>query len=481
MSRPLPLHPPGMRLSAFLLCLCACIATKPAASEADVSPLRPEDFAYGRTLRPSADGALQTALLDRVVYEGVVSEALHDIRVFDATGRQVPHALRASGRPPAAPQTMRLPVFALPTRAPAAPESAWGVDAEVGEDGAVIRLRARAEMAAPESAAPESGATAYLLDASGAPDAILRLDLELDAPPGNFMAILRVDASNDTSVFRPLVDRASIVRLEEQGHSIQRLHVDLPRARQKYLRLRWMEDSPRLPIRGVTARLAARAVDMPLERLRLEGEPVDGRPGTHRFEIGGPLPIEHVQVLPSDRNDLMRVELRGARDREGPYRLRWAGLIHRFEGGLSPISGAPLQNDPIPWTHWPDRFIEVVVSPQGGAREASAPQLEVAWAPHQLLFVTRGPGPYRLAWGRADAPDRAFDAPRLLERTRTPLRELPAASAQMGEPAPLGDASVLEPAPRSVPPRTVALWILLVLVVVAVAGMSLRLIGEIKA
>ena len=59
----------------------------------------PTDFAWGRAVETQASGPLQTLLLDVSVYRGAVSPDLADLRVFNAAGEVVPHAIRPLGDP----------------------------------------------------------------------------------------------------------------------------------------------------------------------------------------------------------------------------------------------------------------------------------------------------------------------------------------------------------------------------------------------
>jgi hypothetical protein len=74
-----------------------------------------------------------------------------------------------------------------------------------------------------------------------------------------------------------------------------------------------------------------------------------------------------------------------------------------------------------------------------------------------------------------------FTAAELLHTVGTPRGTVARETAQLGQPHPVGDPSVLEPVAPGIAPRTLALWAFLVLVVAGVVGLSLRLLGQMRS
>jgi len=92
----------------------ASLGTAARAVADEATRLGVGDFAQGRVLEPGSSRALQSATLDLEVYRASVEPGLADLRVFNAAGETVPHAIRAA--PPAAARAagrVRLPLFPL--------------------------------------------------------------------------------------------------------------------------------------------------------------------------------------------------------------------------------------------------------------------------------------------------------------------------------------------------------------------------------
>jgi len=429
------------------------------------------DFAQGRVLEPGSSRALQSATLDLEVYRASVEAGLADLRVFNAEGETVPHAIRAA--PAAAarePERVPLPVF--PIAESGAASGSGGpleIDAEVSAFGAIVRLRGGRS-----ASSDPADRGVWLVDASGLDrEPVVGLELGLAPSSRDFIAHLRVDATDDLTRFRTHVSRVALARLSRDGHEIERLDLALPETRARYLKLSLIEGALPGPLESVTARIATPPEGPLLRRTRVAGRAVEGEPDRFVYDIQADLPIESIDVLPGEPNTLLDVQIESARDPGGPWTRRYSGLVYRLE------SGGSLRNAPIPWHGGAGRHLRLTRSPKGGADASMVPpEIEIAWRPAQLLFVARGEKPFTLAYGRRGATEAAFEASRLVALAGDELSRLDETTATLGPPMVLAGERAYDPPPRSVPWRRVALWTVLVLVVGIVLRMSLRLVGR---
>ncbi len=465
--------------------------TPAVAAEAD--RLGVGDFAVGRVIEPGSSRALQSATLDLDVYRASVERGLADLRVFNAAGETVPHAIRAAPPAEVRPvERVRLPVFPIagPGAAPAAgpggaaasEESedseasgesgesggALEIDAEISESGAIVRLRDRR----PARSAP-SGRAVWLVDASeldGEP--IAGLEFEPAPSSEDFIAYLRVDGTDDLTSFRTHRSRAALARLTRDAHQIERLDLALPATRARYLKLEVIEGAWPGPLESVTARIATQPEAPALLRTSVAGRAIEGEPGRFVYDIQADLPIEWIDVVPGEPNTLLDVRIDSARVSGGPWANRYAGLVYRLE------PGGRLRNAPIPWRGGSVRQLRLTLSPKGGVDPSSAPpDIEIGWRPARILFVARGEGPFTLAYGRRGARDVAFEASRLVGLAAEELTRLDDPAAALGPPRMLAGDRAYAPPPREVPWRRIGLWAVLVLAVGIVLRMSLRLLG----
>jgi hypothetical protein len=468
----------GFVVGLLIIVGTASVGRPTSAAAAEGERLGVGDFAVGRIIAPGSSRALQSAILDLDVYRASVEPGLADLRVFNATGETVPHAIRPA--PPAAARKVgrvRLPVFpvadpnedqAAGRGATAGSEGAIEIDAEISESGAILRLRDRR----PARSGP-AGQGAWLVDASGLDgEPIAALELEPAPRSKDFIAYLRVDATDDLTSFRTQKRRVALARLSRDGHEVERLDLALPATRARYLKLTVVEGTWPGPLESVTARIATAPEAPEPWRTRVAGRAIEGEPGRFLYDIEADLPIEWIDVVPSEPNTLLDVQIDSAREPGGPWMNRYEGLVYRLE------PGGTLRNAPISWRGASARHLRVTLSPKGGADGSTAPpEIEVGWRPAQILFVARGEGPFTLAYGRRGARDVAFEARRVVGLAADDLTRLDESTAALGPPMRLAGDRAYAPPPRAVPWRRIALWMVLVVAVGVVLRMSLRLLG----
>lgn len=458
----------------------ACLAGGAAAED---DALRPEDFAHGRAIETTSDAPLQTLLVDLPVYQGSVEPDLADVRVMNGAGEPVPHAVRRlAGTDREARDDVALPLFALRRADPGEPATkgvevgsaaarSYRIRAEVSESGALVEV----ESEPPGAETGEGPPPAYLLDASQLSAAVVRLEFDLAPGQAGFVVPVRVEGSNDLMHFDRLLDRAALVRLEQDGHQIDKSHVDLPAARRRYLRVSWPAAPLPVQVKGVRAKLKPGRAAKPRERTRVTGRPVDDEAGAFLFDLGGDVPIDRAQVLLPQTNTLVQASVYSGLTAEGPWRLGHDGVLYDLQYGET------LRNPEIRLPVMRRRFVKLVVAPGGGGIGSGTPQLEVSWHPEQLLFIRRGEPPFRLVYGRSGGEPTPFGTSELLKAWPEPRRELPRASAHLGDEFPLGDPSVLEPPAPPLPYRTWALWGVLLLAVGGVLAMSASLLRQMRS
>lgn len=103
------------------------------------------------------------------------------------------------------------------------------------------------------------------------------------------------------------------------------------------------------------------------------------------------------------------------------------------------------------------------------------------FVPHMLVFLTRGEGPFSLAWGSSRAPNAALDAGTLIPGYRAgQAMTASTATLEMAKPGPAGGPA------RPVPPNPAGLskgvlWGVLVFGVLVLGGIASVLIKQIKA
>lgn len=362
---------------------------------AKAATFRQADYAYSATLELTGAGPVYAASLPLEVYRSVTHADLTDICVVNASGEVVPFAVRRPAAPPSRnPEPVRLRLFPI-----------LGVSQASGE---ALRLRLREGETAisierSEAAAGPDHPSSYLIDARALQHPIAELRIGWDSAAPDFSARLRIDASDDLEHWRPISSGAQIVSLHYAGQAFVRNEVPITSTRASFLRLTWnsVQGSPVIN----TVEAIPRAIEPPLKRLSLEvAGSATGRPGEFDFDLGARLPVEQVNLLLPEPNSIVRAEIlipvSGARK----WRPVAEGRIYDLAlPGSGNLASKPISVPPTPERHWKVRIGEA-----GGGIGRGVPRLEVSWIPSEVVFLTRGKGPFKLLYGNADATSLAL-------------------------------------------------------------------------
>lgn len=430
---------------------------------------RPEQFAAGAPIRVAGKAAIYGVTLPVEVYSGAARADLGDLRVFNAAGEPVPFAfVPRPADPVAQPSTAALALF--PLRAPAG-TGVDGLDVRVhrAADGTIVNISAR-------EAAPgdRDRLVGYLLDASSFKEPLHALELAL-AGSEDFVARIKVEASDDLAAWRTLAADAPVVRLSADGHRLTATRVRLQPQRAKYLRLSWPAKGPAVELTGVRAESQETTVEPMRVWVAASGVPAKDRANTYDFDVGGRFPGERVRLLLPEPNTVVYGSL-FARDKpDAEWRLVRVAVAYRLhENGREIVSPDLVLSDADA------RYWQLRVDPRSGVLGSGAPRLELGWVPQQLAFAARGGDPFLLAWGNGTAQPASLPIEALVPGYRRDAAGKEAGSsdlvaiapATLGEPRPIAGASAL--APR-IDWKRIVLWSSLVAAVLLLGWMSWRL------
>jgi hypothetical protein len=428
---------------------------------------RPEDFAYAIALEPATAGPLRRVELPPAVYLGVTRADLGDVRVFNAQGEVVPHALmpRPAPETSAGPATL-LPYFPIRT-ATGAPQEAIDIKVQRTASGTITRVEATRGAAGAILAL-----TGYLIDASGFKAPIASLELAFREPASGYTGTVRVEGSDDLARWSTLAAGAPVVALQFGGERLERKLVELGAARSKYLRLTWPAGQPPLELTAVQARPSGVAVEPARAWRTVEGTPVGDRPGEFGFDLEGRFPVDRLRVeLPQD-NTVIAAQMLSRADPQADWRPIASSVLYRLRQEPQPVASPALA---IGANH--DRYWLLRVDQKGGGVGRGVVRLEAGWLPQTLVFAARGDGPFQLAYGHARAQPSAYPIESLVPGFRTDA-EVRAELATAGEQRTLAGAAALRPRRDY---RTWSLWGVLVLGVVLLAWMAWRLGKQVGA
>ncbi len=440
-----------------------------AATGASAQPLPtesaalPADFAWTWPIHTGDRRGAFEIVLDVEVYGRIRRNDLRDLAAFNGGGQMIPLAPRNN----------------VP-----APTSTWpAVDwlaAPTSQDGAVsqelvLRLRRDPSGSLRElhldnsDRNPPEPSRNLLIDLGERPPPVATLQLE-PADTGHPIDVrVNVLESDDLSHWRSLAHGLALVALTDGPVRIERLRLDFPASRARYLRLMLVNGShwPDL------VRIAREQRDAPpvLRRmLDLTGEADGEQAGRFVYRTPGPVPIDALTVRLHQANSTARVRIEIRERASDPWRhLLWLDAYRLDRDGGELLSPATTFA-PIRASHWR-------LSSEPAL--AVAPTLEAAFQPDTFVLLTEGEPPYLLAAGsvRSERPMFPIDAAlTTLQQTEGPDWQPERAAIGPGREA--GGAAALRP---DTGPywRAGLLWAVLVIGAILVAMSALRLLRRV--
>lgn len=449
------------RVAASLLTMAAVVAS---AEDTD-RPLRPDDFAFAIPIDAPANAAHLRLDIPLPVYQKALRADLGDLRVFNAAGEVVPHAIVM---PPATRSRTNsvAPLSFFPLKARRESKGVDGLEivARKGAAGTVLEVRDQGQ------AAPGERLVGYIMDASGFDRLPTALLLEWEQQAENFLGSVRVEASDDLKGWRVAAANAPVASLSFSGQALAERRVPLTGEKAKYLRLSWPGSQPELVLRKLSAEFSSEANDV--ARTWVEAAPAasTGKPGEYGFDLGATASVDRLRLELPQSNTIVAVSFASRADPKDEWRHVTGGMVYRLarDGGGENTS-PDLEVAPLSHRYWLLR-----VDTRGGGLGSGAPRLSAAYVRRQLVFVPRGLGPYQLAVGSASAKPGAYPIASLVpDYKEQALARIP--EARTGDLRTAGGEARLRDQ-QPLPWRRIALWGALVAAVAILGAMAWSLL-----
>lgn len=430
------------------------------ASAAGAESPQPDQFARGVTVLPqSAQPVVQLAVPDEV-YRTVTRDHLADVRVFDGSGKVIPHALCAAPeREPPVVSTVDLPIVAIQV-AKAARE---GTQVEVEtEGGARIAVR-ESDDGTPVAVSTE----AHVIDATGIADELRAIELDWQPTDGASEARVRIDASDDLDRWQTVVNATTLVRAGN-AEQLRRERIELPQARYHYLRIERVDRGRPIAIQSVHAEQIAPGAEIEPQWFTPPQKTTDeGRTA----ELDRRVPIRYARLKLPYQNMTTRATLRSRADAKSPWIVRWSGEAYSVVADGVHRASRPATLDDVTDREWQLQL-------NGGTADLD---FELGYRPALVRFMAQGEGPFTLAFGSRQAePATALGCEDLLSNVDAKaLREM-TADAIASPSRSLGGEDALRPLPKKTPLRLIVLWSALIVGVALLVTMALSLMKRVR-
>ncbi|HEX6828674.1 MAG TPA: DUF3999 domain-containing protein [Burkholderiales bacterium] len=428
------------------LAMLAAAAFCVHAGEAERAP-QLDDFAFAITIHAPENAAHLRLDIPPAVYQKALRTNLGDVRVFNAAGEVVPHAVVA---PPAGRSRTEslapMSFFPLKARRDARGVEGLEIVARKGAAGTVLEVRDQGRTASADKL------VGYILDSSGFDRLPTALLLDWEPRADNFLGSVRVEASDDLKDWRFAAANAPLASLSFGGQALAERRVPLSGEKAKYLRLSWPGGQPELVLTKVSAEFRTETSEVPRDWIDAVPTASTGNPGEYGFDLGASAVVDRLRIALPQPNTIVAVSIASRAEPKAEWRQVTGGMVYRLTGnGGGEITSPDLEFAPSAHRHWLLR-----VDQRGGGLGSGAPRLSAAYVRQQLVFVPRGPGPYQLAVGSAAAKPGAYPIASLVPGYREEaLARIP--EARTGELRTAGGEARLKDQ-QPLPWRRIALW-----------------------
>lgn len=463
-----------------VIALCVLILVWSTSAWADgnmkiskVEPPSPGDFAYGiditKDVEPKDAAGLYEVILPLDVYRGVTRSDLGDLRVFNDAGEVVPHIIRQPEAEKVTDTTVSdLPFF--PIRAESRRQlDGLSLNVRKNKEGAIIDLNTSDQ----SEEGKKTELVGYVVDTSALDRRIGSLDLEWEAGLENQVSTVIVMRSDDLKNWS-MITTASVTRLNYEGHILEKSMVKFRPVRARYLKLTWPPMEKPLILTRVLLHEEQTRSSIPRNWISIQGAEIPERPGEYIFDLKGYLPVDRIRFQLPDDNLLITAELYSTNDPdEGRQRRLWQGQFYHLRQG-----GETFVNDDVK-VAFRTRYVVLKVDQRDARLGSGMPVIQFGWEPLRLIFMTRGAGPYRLAYGSIEVKSSGFRMDSVLKRLADSNGDLKLPRATAGKEYTLGGEARLN-LPRELPWKKWILWSVLVLGVAVTGWMSVGLYRQMQ-
>lgn len=436
---------------------------------APTAPPTPEDFAYGIKIETEGQASVWHLRVPDDVYRKVTRPDLGDIRIFDATGRVIPHTLR---RPEA---TIKEPP--VPVSLPIFPLYQTGKNDSVGQTVRIItddKGTITKDIRETVSIQEDEFISAYLLDATkiqSQPDRLI-LGWESVTETG-FSGRVNVDVSDDLSEWRRLVSNATLADLQFDGHQLFNSEISVPVRPYNYLRISWPIALREVRLKKVTASFPYGKHPPQQQWIKISGIKIPEEASSYDFDTQGNWPVNQARIVFPTGNVLIKGELASRPEKKSIWNRRYLGQFYK----LVQEKGTLLISSPVTFKTTSDRYWRLEEVGGGNLLDRNSPVLELAWVPHILTFVAQGDPPYMLAYGSASVGPQEQSLPQMVVSVHGAINVTNKA-ARTTQGFLLGGTEKLVPPPEPLPWKAWLLWLVLITGVALLAWMVWRLSRE---
>ncbi|CAN7442760.1 DUF3999 domain-containing protein [Polaromonas sp. LjRoot131] len=438
-----------------------------------------KSYAVRIPVTPAPDAPLQRLLLPAEALVRLQSPAYADLRIFNAAGQPVPMALASVPTPTSTQEhSVKLPAYPILGTEGAAAAGLEGLSLRIEERQGKRVVQLNTGGTTTGTAAPQKVLGA-LLDARKLKEPVAGMTLDADLPVGQPVTF-NVQASKDLKSWRPLADTV-LYRADASASAASlgdtRLDLSMADLKDHYLRISW--GSAAVTVRGATL-LTSQSTAVRQRVSATMATPALTNAHELVFALPFATPVAALRITPQGSNVLVPIRVLGRKHREQPWALLASSVVYRLGAAGKEQSSGPVD---LQGASVREVKIEADAKTPGFA---AAPEITLQFEPAQLVFLASGQGPFTLAAGQASAAAAFLPMASLIpnyqasQENALPLAQADVAKADVTGGGLAGPLVAGSPQGDGLPTRSLVLWGILLLGVLALAGMAWGLLKQTK-
>lgn len=440
-----------------------------------------KSYAVRIPVTPAPDAPLQRLLLPAEALVRLQSPAYADLRIFNAAGQPVPMALASVPTPTSTQEhSVKLPAYPILGAEGAAAAGLEGLSLRIEERQGkrVVQLNTTGTSTTASAAAPQKVLGA-LLDARKLKEPVASMTLDADLPVGQPVTF-NVQASKDLKNWRPLADTV-LYRADASASAASlgdtRLDLSMADLRDHYLRISW--GAAAVTVRGATL-LTSQSTAVRQRVSVTMATPALTNAHELSFALPFATPVAALRITPQGSNVLVPIRVLGRNHREQPWALLASSVVYRLGAAGKEQASGPVD---LQGASVREVKIEADAKTPGFA---AAPEITLQFEPAQLVFLASGQGPFTLAAGQKGAAAAFLPMASLIpnyqasQENALPLAQADVAKADVTGGGLAGPLVAGSPQGDGLPTRSLVLWGILLLGVLALAGMAWGLLKQTK-
>jgi hypothetical protein len=442
-------------------------------------------YAVRIPVTPVPDAPLQRLLLPAEALVRLQSAGYADLRLFNAAGQPVPMALASVPTQTSTQEhSVKLPAYPILGAEAAATAGLEGLSLRIEERQGrrVVQLNTTGTTGTTSASAAPQKVLGALLDARKLKEPVAAMTLDADLPVGQPVSF-NVQASKDLKSWRPLADTV-LYRADASASAASlgdtRLDLAMADLKDHYLRITW--GAAAVTVRGATL-LSSQSTAVRQRVSASMAAPALANAHELGFALPFSTPVAALKITPQGSNVLVPIRVLGRNDRQQPWALLATSVVYRLGAAGKEQTSGPVDLQGVSVR---EMKIEADAKTPGFA---AAPDIVLQFEPAQLVFLASGSGPFTLAAGLAGPSGAAgaflpmaslIPGYKASQENTLPQAQLDVARMDITGGAVPGPLVAAQAGSDGVPTRSLVLWGILLLGVLALAGMAWVLLKQTK-